>query len=617
MSRFTASKHLTFTASPLPPAGSSSSSRTSAYSPVASSMRRILDPTIAERAAARNARPRPWLQSTSPARVERPARVSASTGTRTTHGPYLSSRRTAQADIPGNRTIKSQVLSPRPRTGPYLTSRRQQADILATKVLPSTFSQATASSSARSCQITQHSDDIWLDLVASESIVHSKPSRALDKLADHKARYAAFKAETSARARQLAQAKPTRRTTSSVDVVPSAPSSRPRAISTCSTASTASSNASNKRFSPVPWQPILSSSRQQAPLPKTKKQVRFAPSPLPPRQQSLPKIKAKKQVRFDTAAPTVKIVSRWINKRDLATDLEAGVDGALRRFSNRNYLMGDQFKNTVTHPDCGCTMEMLQVSPERRLPSFAPELLHQFRGLKFNARSAGTLLSSTCFGTLPELGLASDDHHHCISATAATLSLPQHSQPGFGGKLPGDQDQDQDQDQDHSKFAGKMGFWLVESFLLLDGLSTSTPTARIRIRDRSLLGGWAFGWWRALSYWVDFQLRLRLATWSKYGLPCGSKHFRDSNSTCNLEQIRPSVQLEASQRQVCYLADSTTTITDTLTAVRSSAWIISLEEIRPSVQLEASQRQHLADITRHDTTRLDTTRQRLETTQRM
>ncbi|MCJ1438577.1 hypothetical protein MMC27_007967, partial [Xylographa pallens] len=62
--------------SSLSPAGSSSSSGLMAHS----SSR----PSIADRAGARNARARPWLQSSSPAPIERPACVPAFRGTRKT-----------------------------------------------------------------------------------------------------------------------------------------------------------------------------------------------------------------------------------------------------------------------------------------------------------------------------------------------------------------------------------------------------------------------------------------------------------------------------------------------------------------------------------------------------
>ncbi|MCJ1437512.1 hypothetical protein MMC27_006899, partial [Xylographa pallens] len=86
------------------------------------------------------------------------------------------------------------------------------------------------------------------------------------------------------------------------------------------------------------------------------------------------------------------IVARWINPEDCHENFET-TRGKLRRFNNARHVMGNQ-DGTATHEDCGCTMNVLQLTPEKHLPFYADTILADCRQLNLKAASSARMCST-------------------------------------------------------------------------------------------------------------------------------------------------------------------------------------------------------------------------------
>ena len=389
--------------------------------------------SIAERAVARTARPRPWLQSSSPAPIERPACVPASRRTRKT-GPYLSDRAT---DKQSDTTVRQPQLSSRPRTTvSRVTSPATQLAVSQPRVSRRPLSNpqpviAGPRTSVLSRPLAVVLDnaqlddfDPFLDLAKRESKTARKAptyESVMARLADHRA----------AQAQAAAASKPTaplpRRAPSSTSTVSSR--STQRVASSTSTVSSTSTQR-NREMSSIAWQPLLPKTKA-TPLPAS--QPAKAAKPLPAREpiplfkhvvilpgqqpvveleatpkpwllpgksclKSRPKpTKAKKSVQFNDIG-TCRVKTRWILPEDRYQDWERTEVGTLRRFSNSYYVMGKQYDGANTHEDCGCTMNVLQLTPEKHLPFYADRILMDCRKMDLNT-AASARMCSTFDGT--------------------------------------------------------------------------------------------------------------------------------------------------------------------------------------------------------------------------
>ncbi|MCJ1380377.1 hypothetical protein MMC17_003480 [Xylographa soralifera] len=495
--------------SSLPPAGSSSSSGLMAHS----SSR----PSIADRVGARNARARPWLQSSSPAPIERPACVPAFRGTRKT-GPYLSDRTlnrqsdttvrqspmssrpraTAsrvtpptpilavsqprvsrrlfikpQPDIAGPRTS---VLSPKSRphlsdrttakqsdttvrqpqmsSRPRATARRvtPPAPILAvsqprlsrrplTKPQPDIAGPRTSVISRAPAAVNTQPEhfDPFLDLAIRESKTTRKAPPTYESVMARLAERKAAKPQTAAAPKPSSPSPsrqpPSRRAPSTTSTVSSR--STQRVSSNTSTVSSTSTQR-NREMSPVRWQPLLPKIKAATPLPapqpvtpppapQTLKVVerwsgKIWDAPLPlingrpapkakgpcvwkhaqPDNQRLPGksclksgsqlTKAKKSVNFIAPIGRVVVIARWINEEDCHENFDK-IHGKLRRFNNASHVNGNQ-NGITTHEDCGCTMNVLQLTPEKHLPFYADTILADCRQLNLNTASSARMCST-------------------------------------------------------------------------------------------------------------------------------------------------------------------------------------------------------------------------------
>ncbi|MCJ1289671.1 hypothetical protein MMC34_001204 [Xylographa carneopallida] len=407
--------------SSLPPAGSSSSSGLMAHS----SSR----PSIADRVGARTARARPWLQSSSPAPIERPARVPAFRGTR--KGPYLSDRTfNKQSDT----TVRQSPMSSRPRAtvsrvtppAPILAvSQPQGSRWPLTKRQPDIAGPRTSVLSGAPATVNtplEHFDP-FLDLAIRESKTtrNAPPTyeSVMARLAERKAAKAsqtaaALKPSAPLPSRQL----PPRRAPSTTSTVSSR--STQRVSSNTSTVSSTSTQF-NREMSPIAWQLLLPKIRAATPLPAPQPITPATPPPAPqtlkvagklsrkqwdtplptfktgkvykpcsgwhrhrPENKRLPRksclksgsqlTKAKKSIRWqEQPAATVVVVSRWISPEDCHENWEPTC-GKLRRFNEHSVSMTKE-DGAFTHEYCECTMNVLQLTPEKHLPFYADAII--------------------------------------------------------------------------------------------------------------------------------------------------------------------------------------------------------------------------------------------------
>ncbi|MCJ1393847.1 hypothetical protein MMC18_006723 [Xylographa bjoerkii] len=265
------------------------------------------------------------------------------------------------------------------------------------------------------------------------------------RLAERKAAKAQASAASKPTAPSPSRQPPSRRTPSTTSTVSSR--STQRVSSNTSTVSSTSIQR-NREMSPVTWQPLLPKIKAATPLPAPQPVKPATPSPAPapqsikvfdkwtrqswqepmpvfkhtyatkfkeptkwsrdePDNQRIPKKsclksgpqsnKSKKSVQFKATGICV-VVPRYINPEDQYEDLEKTNLGKLRRFGKEFYIMGNQHDGTNTHDYCDCTMNVLQLTPEKHLPFYADTILADCR--RMNLSTAGSArMCSTFDGT--------------------------------------------------------------------------------------------------------------------------------------------------------------------------------------------------------------------------
>ena len=230
-------------------------------------------------------------------------------------------------------------------------------------------------------------------------------------------RKAAKSSQTAAALKQSAPSpsrqSPPRRAPSTTSTVSNR--STQRASSNTSTVSSTSSQR-NREMSPIAWQLLLPKTRAAAPLPASQP-IEASRTPIntdkvckqqgPPRvyqpdNQRLPGksclksgsqlTKAKKSVQWQKKpADTVVVVARWINPEDCHENWETTC-GKIRRFDEYTVLMSKK-DGTFTHEWCDCTMHVLQLTPEKRLPYYADTILEDCRKLSLSTASSARMCS--------------------------------------------------------------------------------------------------------------------------------------------------------------------------------------------------------------------------------
>ncbi|MCJ1397039.1 hypothetical protein MMC11_000231 [Xylographa trunciseda] len=368
-------------------------------------------------------------------------------------GPHLSDRTIAkQSDT----TVRQPPVSSRPRatasrvtppaptlavSQPRLSRRpltKPQPDIAGPRT--SVLSRAPAAVNPR----PEHFDP-FLDLAIRESKTTRKAPPTYESVMARLAERRAAKSQATA------APKPTAPSPSRQPPPPRAPSttstvssrSTQRVSSNTSTVSSTSTQR-NREMSPVAWQPLLPKTKAATPLPAPQPVKTAMPSAEPqvchvferwsgkrwtaplavlqntpvsrpkgpckwkrrqPDNQRLPGKsclksgpqlnRAKKSVDFSSQPlGIVIVVPRWINPEDCHEDYRDTDLGKLRRFSNASYIMGHQYDGETTHDDCGCTMNVLQLTPEKHLPFYVDTVLSDCRKLDLNTASCARMCST-------------------------------------------------------------------------------------------------------------------------------------------------------------------------------------------------------------------------------
>ncbi|MCJ1287469.1 hypothetical protein MMC26_006821 [Xylographa opegraphella] len=103
--------------------------------------------------------------------------------------------------------------------------------------------------------------------------------------------------------------------------------------------------------------------------------------------------KAKKSVQWqEKLAGSVVVVARWINPEDCHENFEPTC-GKVRRFDGCGLLMSKQ-DGAYTHEYCECTMNVLQLTPEKHLPFYADTILADCRRLNLNVAASARMCSA-------------------------------------------------------------------------------------------------------------------------------------------------------------------------------------------------------------------------------